>query len=117
MIQQIYIPTYKRESSQLTFDGLPSKWKDKTVLVVHPEEVHKNYPTLSCPIQGTGIAPVRKWIAEHGQGKRYAVIDDDISFIYTRRENEEIPFFSKKFIAASVCMSSPKFSVFAHITA
>ena len=89
MIEQLYIPTYKRQSSQLTFDGLPSKWKDKTVLVVHPEEVHKDYPTLSCPIQGTGIAPVRKWIAEHGQGKRYAVIDDDISFIYTRRENEE----------------------------
>ena len=89
MIEQLYIPTYKRQSSQLTFDGLPSKWKDKTILVVHPEEVHKDYPTLSCPIQGTGIAPVRKWIAEHGQGKRYAVIDDDISFIYTRRENEE----------------------------
>ena len=46
MIQQIYIPTYKRVSSQLTFDGLPQKWKDKTVLVVHPDEVHEDYPTL-----------------------------------------------------------------------
>ena len=33
MIEQLYIPTYKRQSSQLTFDGLPSKWKDKTILV------------------------------------------------------------------------------------
>lgn len=91
MIDTIYIPTYGRVGNQITFDNLPDKWKEKTVLVVHPEEKHEGYPTLQCDIQGTGIAPVRKWISEHGEGKRYAVLDDDVKFVYTRRENEEGP--------------------------
>ena len=56
-----------------------------------PNENHVGYQTLDCPIQGSGIAPVRKWIAEHGEGKRYAVLDDDIEFVYTCRDNEEGP--------------------------
>lgn len=91
MINTIYIPTYGREGNQITFDKLPDKWKEKSFLVVHPEEKHDGYPTLRCDIQGTGIAPVRKWIAEHGHGKRYAVLDDDVEFVYTRRDNEEGP--------------------------
>ncbi len=89
MINVIYIPTYDRVGKQITFDNLPNKWKEKAVLVVSPNEVHKEYPTLSCPEQGNGIAPVREWISEHGQGKRYAVFDDDIQFVYTRRKDED----------------------------
>ena len=91
MIAIIYIPTYGREGQQKTYDNLPDRWKEKTYLVVSPDESHSDYQTISCPIQGNGIASVRKWIAEHGEGKRYAVLDDDIEFVYTRRENEDGP--------------------------
>ena len=90
-ISKLYIPTYGRVGSQTCFDSLPAKWKDKTVLVVHPEEIHDGYPTLSCPIQGTGIAPVRYWISKYAEGTRYGVIDDDCVFQYTHKENEEGP--------------------------
>ena len=91
MIDIIYIPTFNRVGKQKTYDSLPDKWKEKTYLVVSPDEIHSGYQTISCPIQGKGIAPVRKWIAEHGEGKRYSVLDDDIEFVYTRRENEDGP--------------------------
>ena len=91
MIDKLYIPSYNRVGSQIAFDSLPVKWQNKTVLVVHPKEIHDGYPTLSCPVQGTGIAPVRQWISRYAQGTRYGVIDDDIIFKYTRRENEEGP--------------------------
>ena len=81
MIDIIYIPTYGRVGQQKTYDSLPDKWKEKTYLVVSPDEIHSGYQTISCPIQGKGIAPVRKWIAEHGEGKRYSVLDDDIEFV------------------------------------
>ena len=70
MIDVIYIPTYGRVGQQKTYDNLPDKWKEKTYLVVSPDEIHSGYQTISCPIQGKGIAPVRKWIAEHGKEKR-----------------------------------------------
>ena len=90
-ISKLYIPTYNRVGSQACFDSLPPKWQDKTVLVVHPKEIHNGYPTLTCPVQGTGIAPVRQWISEYAEGTRYGVIDDDCVFQYTRRENEDGP--------------------------
>ena len=91
MIDIIYIPSYNRVGQQKTYDNLSYKWKEKTYIVASPNENHVGYQILDCPIQGTGIAPVRKWISEHGEGKRYAVFDDDIEFVYTRRENEEGP--------------------------
>ncbi len=94
-MNNLYIPTYGRVNKQIAFDSLPDKWKDKTVLVVHPDEQHDGYPTISCPVQGTGIAQVRAWISQLAQGTRYGVIDDDIEFVYTRRDDEEGPSNSK----------------------
>ena len=34
MIDKIYIPTIGRNDRQITWNNLPQKWKDKTVLVV-----------------------------------------------------------------------------------
>lgn len=82
-IDKIYIPTYKRVGNQITFDNLPKKWQEKTVLVVHPDEIHEGYPTLKCPEQGNGIANVRKWIAEYAGKTRYGVLDDDLNYYYT----------------------------------
>ena len=88
-IDTLYIPTYGREGRQITFDNLPDKWKEKTFLVTSPDENHEGYPELKCVIQGTGIAPVRQWISEYAEGTRYGVLDDDLLFMYTRREHEE----------------------------
>ena len=52
MIDVIYIPTYGRVGQQKTYDNLPDKWKEKTYLVVSPDEIHSGYQTISCPIQG-----------------------------------------------------------------
>ena len=91
MINKLYIPTFGRIGKQTAFDALPDKWKKNAVLVVSPDEIHEGYPTLDCPVQGLGIAPVREWIAKYAQGTRYGVIDDDCVFKYTRRANEDGP--------------------------
>jgi hypothetical protein len=101
MIEAIYILTYGRQGRQITFDNLPKKWQEKTFLITHPKEHHEGYPEIKCPIQGKSISKVRKWISKLGEGKRYAVFDDDITFVYTRRENEtgagNTPLKGKKF--------------------
>lgn len=93
MIEKLYIITYKRVGNQVTYDALPDKWKEKAVLVVHPDEQHPGYPTLPCPVQGN-VAEVRKWVAEHARGTRYGMLDDDITFMRCRRdpEGKEVPW-------------------------
>ena len=95
MINTIYIPTYGRQGNQITFDNLPKKWQDKTFLITHPDQEHTGYPEIKCDAQGKGIAEVRKWICQYGEGKRYGMLDDDIEFLYTKRDGEEGPGNSK----------------------
>ena len=95
MINTIYIPTYGRQGNQVTFDNLPDKWKEKTFLITHPDQDHSGYPEIKCDAQGKGIAEVRKWICQYGEGKRYGMLDDDIEFLYTKRDGEEGPGNSK----------------------
>lgn len=87
-LDRLYIPTFQRVGLQHTFDCLPKKWQDIAVLVVHPDEKHKGYPTLKCPVQGTGMCAVRKWISEHADLTRYGVLDDDINWVYCSSEDE-----------------------------
>ena len=37
-MEKIYIPTFKRVDNQITFNGLPDKYKEKTILVVQEQE-------------------------------------------------------------------------------
>lgn len=96
MIDKLYIPTYRR-AKQPTWNNLPKKWQDKTVLVVDEEDnerLKKNYNTLVCPVQGQGIPKVFPWILKHARDVdkkvKIGYLDDDIlDFVKTRREGEE----------------------------
>ena len=95
-IDRIYVPTYKRMNRQRTWEFLPERWKDRAFLVVTEEErpIHEaaGRQTIVSPVQGTGLAPVRKWIAEHAaeEGIRYGVLDDDFTYVvYTPYEKPE----------------------------
>jgi hypothetical protein len=103
MIETLYIPTYRRTDNQLTYDYLPPKWQERSVLVVAADEEEilkeKGYPVLVAPCQGKGpeganpldygLSPTRKWIAYQAGNEKYAVLDDDImQFVYTRRPCE-----------------------------
>jgi hypothetical protein len=83
-LQAIYIPTLGRLDKQITWDGLPEKWKTITHLVVRPhefEEAKKICPQAVClPSTVTTIAETRRWIVEYAESTRYAMIDDDMTF-------------------------------------
>lgn len=91
---KLFIPTYARVDRQITFDGLPDKWKDNTFLIATKEEAKllrdKGYPALECPVQGQGLPLVRNWIMHKMEGKgKYGVLDDDLyEFVYTARPSE-----------------------------
>lgn len=94
----IYIPTYRRATAldQLTWSMFPPRWKTRTTVVVHKDEAlwfkaqGMNY--LVCPVQGTGITPVRQWILDHTQGP-IIMMDDDFKFA-KRRSDEPTKFAS-----------------------
>ena len=91
MIDKIYIPTYNRPYKQITYDSLPQKWKEKSVLLTNETDTRiltgLGYPAELCEAQGS-LARVRNWIQERATGK-YAVFDDDLNeFCYTARPSE-----------------------------
>ena len=50
MIDKIYIPTIGRNDRQITWNNLPQKWKDKTVLVVDSSDKDTyDKPTITLP--------------------------------------------------------------------
>lgn len=83
-IDRIYIPTYQRINNQNTYDLLPSKWQDKTHLVVHENEVdrHVQYGRncVVCEHQGKSLSAVREWIIkqEYRDRTKILMLDDDI---------------------------------------
>lgn len=83
-LQAIYIPTLNRLHKQITWDGLPEKWKAITHLVVRPHEFEQAKticPQAVClPKTVTNIAETRRWIIEHAGVTKYAMIDDDMKF-------------------------------------
>ena len=93
MIDRIYIPSYGRANKQITWDNLPEKWKERTTIVVDASEVKEYsslYPNvLSSPKGMKGIAPIREWIVKQATEEKISMLDDDLNFVYTRREDEE----------------------------
>ena len=93
----IYIPTLGRLKTQLTWDLLPEFLRDRTVLVVPPEEVTEHHrrgrKALACP--ETGIAKVREWIIHYARERgdtRIGVLDDDLKrMVYSSRPQDFIP--------------------------
>jgi len=93
-VHKIYIPTYKRVEDQITFDSLPDKYKEKTILVVQERErpLHKHDVEYLVVGDNIGIAKTRKKIIDHAGKSRFCLYDDDVKFYrrnirYLMKEN------------------------------
>ena len=94
-MHKIYIPTYKRVENQITFDSLPDKYKEKTILVVqeHERPLHKHDVEYLIVGDNIGIAKTRKEIIYHAGKSRFCLYDDDVKFYrrnikYTGQESD-----------------------------
>ena len=99
-MDKIFIPTVNRVSQQITYDGLPDELKSKVTFVVQawerdqysydadylvlPDELDIHKGDRFC------LAKTRKHIYEHGQGIKYAVLDDDLHF--QRRNSKTVSY-------------------------
>ena len=93
-MHKIYIPTFRRVDSQITFASLPDKYKEKAILVVqkHERPQHKLDVEYLVVEDGIGIAKTRKKIIDHAGKSRFCLYDDDIKFYrinikYLMKEN------------------------------
>ena len=93
-MNRIYIPTFRRVDSQITFASLPDKYKEKAILVVQEQEQHLHKLDVEYLIvdNGIGIAKTRKKIIDHAGKSRFCIYDDDIKFYrrnikYLMKEN------------------------------
>jgi len=79
---RIYIPTYKRVDSQITFENLPSDIQKNVIMVVQDQE-RKHY-TYDCEylVVGNeiGIAKTRELIYHHAGTNHFGMMDDDLRF-------------------------------------
>ena len=92
MIERIYIPTIRRFDKQLTFENLPKEFQQKVIMVVEPAErqLYKydcKYLELPNEIVGswTQLSQTRKFIHQHADKIKYAMIDDDL-IVYKRNQ-------------------------------
>lgn len=83
---KIYIPTMGR-SNQVTWGQLTKKLQKNATLVVPPSELANwagAIPAIAHPEECKSIGPVRQWIVEQHDIKRYGpriiMLDDDIRF-------------------------------------
>ena len=91
---QIVIPTRGRHHEQITWDGLPPHFQQKTKLVVRADEAHKydkKYQLLILPPDVEGIAATRDWIIDTYPDSKVCMLDDDMRF-FTRRNDDRTKF-------------------------
>ena len=100
MTIKIYIPTFRRVDSQITFNSLPDKYKANTILVVQRHESPQYNLDVEYIIvdDGIGIAKTRKKIIDHAGKSRFFIFDDDVQFYrrnikYLMKENWELDLF------------------------
>ena len=81
---KIYIPTYKRVDKQITYNALPKKYKKKVIMVVQKQEEKLYKEKYDCKFEivnnNIGLSKTRKHIFKISQGKRFCIIDDDVTF-------------------------------------
>ena len=86
MIDRIYIPTIGRCDKQITWQNLPQKYKNITTLVVNFEDKEKyDKPTLLLPKGIKGIASIREWVVKQAKEEKICMLDDDLNFVYTKK--------------------------------
>lgn len=87
----IYIPTFGRVGRQRTLSFMPQDWKERTFLVVRPEEAGKHKEgvrelVLPEPLL---LGRTRQWIMENAQTNLVLQLDDDLDFCY--RADQYLP--------------------------
>ena len=82
---KIYIPTYKRPNTQITYNALPDKYKDNVVMVVQRQEESLYREKYDCGFMivddDIGLTKTRTQIFEKNRGKFRifgAQCDDDL---------------------------------------
>jgi hypothetical protein len=100
MTIKIYIPTFRRVDSQITFNSLPDKYKENAILVVQRHERPQHNLDVDYLIvdDGIGIAETRKQIIYHAGKSRFFIFDDDVQFYrrnikFLMKENWEWALF------------------------
>lgn len=88
---KIFIPTIGRPDKQPTWDSLPKRWQENTMLVCPIAEFdhHRRHDrnVLVHPAECKGIGPVRQWIVEQAQAMgldKFLMMDDDHRY-YVRK--------------------------------
>ena len=81
---KIYIPTYKRPNTQITYNALPDKYKDNVVMVVQRQEESLYREKYDCRFMivddDIGLTKTRTQIFEKNRGNKFCMIDDDVTF-------------------------------------
>ena len=77
---KIYIPTFRRVDSQITFDNLPDKIKENVIMVVQEQErdEYKYDCEYLVVVDNIGIAKTREIIYHHAGKTKFGMIDDDV---------------------------------------
>lgn len=81
-MDRIYIPTFRRADNQVTFNNLPDKYKEKTIMVVQEQERSQYKYDVEYLVVGDniGIAATRKEIIYHAGDSVFCMYDDDVRF-------------------------------------
>lgn len=96
----IYIPTFRRTDRQRTWDQISPRWRNRTFLVVRPDEERvmrdQGYPVLVLDDDvPAGISPTRQWIVDQHDtdllGPNIIMMDDDLYF-FQRRDDDPTKF-------------------------
>lgn len=87
MIEKIYIPSRQRSEKQITWQEIPEKWKDKTVILVDKDQEEsysgKGFNLQVLPEEIKGIHKIHEWIVLHSREmgyKKIVELDDDLKF-------------------------------------
>ena len=104
MIDHFFITTLNRINNQRTWENLSPSWRERTSLVVQNHEVDKypeKYNLVVLPDSIRSLSPTKEWIIRQNTNKRFAILDDDLSFTRTRSVDEQgasnIPMTDKNF--------------------
>lgn len=90
MLNKIFVLTYGRAKSQVTWNNLPDIWKEKASLVVQEREKHlyDGYPIVVLPDNVRNLPATIEWVVKNNRDIRFGMFDDDLSFYRTRMTGE-----------------------------
>ena len=82
----LYVPTRGRVGNQRTLKALPSKWRERAIIVCPKDEIRshlKSFPeatAIAQPDPDMTIAAKRAWIFKTARSEKIMMLDDDLRF-------------------------------------